>query len=201
MLRNIYEANIELDNIITTRNMDALDLKAAQNYSIQAVIDVNTPAAKNFATTDVTVLANTITEVAHGYTTGLKGQFSTTTTLPAGLSLITDYFIVVVDADTYKVSDTLAHALAGTNIIDITDQGTGTHTFTPTAIAGASVTHQKSNDGTNWTNIASATSITADAVVWFTDSAPTYRYARLVYTLTAGRMSTDNYVFGKGEEL
>lgn len=139
---------------------------------------------------------------SHGLTTGLKGQLTTTGTLPTGLSGGTDYYIIVVDANTVKFASSLANALAGTDI-DITGEGDGRHTFTPTSLAGATVTLQKSNDydpitgGGNFDAVASATSITADGNVWFEIDKPKYKYARLSYTLTAGRLSTDNYFVGK----
>ena len=58
-----------------------------------------------------------------------KVQFTTTTTLPTGLSLATDYWIVRISATTCKVSTSLDNAIAGTYIA-YTDAGTGTHTLT-----------------------------------------------------------------------
>lgn len=56
-------------------------------------------------------------------------QFTTSGTLPAGLSLATTYFLIPQSATTYKVATTLVNALAST-AIDITDAGSGTHTMT-----------------------------------------------------------------------
>lgn len=58
-----------------------------------------------------------------------KVQFTTTTTLPTGLSLATDYWLVRVSATTANVATSLANAIAGT-VIAYTDAGTGTHTLT-----------------------------------------------------------------------
>lgn len=58
-----------------------------------------------------------------------KVRFTTTTTLPAGLSLATDYWLVRQSATTANVATSLANARAGT-FVDITDAGTGTHTLT-----------------------------------------------------------------------
>lgn len=58
-----------------------------------------------------------------------KVRFTTTTTLPAGLSLNTDYYLIRQTATTAKVATSYANALAGT-AVDITDAGTGTHTLT-----------------------------------------------------------------------
>lgn len=153
--------------------------------------------------TELNLTNNTLSIPSHGLPSGLKGQVSTSVTLPTGLSAATDYFVIVVDASTIKLATSLANALAGT-AIDLTGEGAGQHTFTPTALAGASVTLQKSNDynaiqsvGT-WDNVAVATSITADANIWFEISNPGYAYARLSYTVTAGSMNTDNFTIVKG---
>lgn len=177
-------------SVITTDYSDTIDLERAESLSIHAVIDVNTPSAAVCASaTDINATTNLFTSVAHGFVTGLKVQVTTSTTLPTGISAITDYFIVKIDADTFKLSDTLAHALAGTNLIDISDVGTGNQTFTPVAIAGGSIELQKSNDGTNFVIEGSATNVTADANVFLEKDRPTFKFARVKLTLTAGSIS------------
>lgn len=198
----------QLDEITATMNTDAVDLEnagAVEALIAIAAVVVATPAAKAFATTDVDVDEDTITEVAHGFKTGLKGQFTTTTTLPDGLSLITDYFVIRTDADTYQVATSLANALAGT-AVDLIDDGTGTHTFTPTSIAGGTVKPQASEDGTNWFDIKSpegvalSQNITVTANFMFNIPFAFYKYFRMAYGLTAGYLTTTTTVVGKGRE-
>jgi len=55
-------------------------------------------------------------------------QVSTTTTLPAGLSAATDYYVIKVSDLTCKLATSYANAVAGTQV-NITDAGTGTHTI------------------------------------------------------------------------
>lgn len=196
-LVNLLEKNYSISDIITTQYSDIIDLSGYKSISVQSVITVDTPAADDLEAVDTD--EDTATLTAHGLTTGIKGQLTTTDTLPAGLATSTDYFIIVVDDDTVQFSDTLAHALAGTDAANITDAGTGTHTFTPTALAGATLEYQKSNDGVHFDAIASATSITATANDWFEKEEPTYRYLRLKYTLTAGRMQTANHAYAEGK--
>lgn len=97
------------------------------------------------ATTDVTgtgsrVLINTNTFTAssssgllltytNDFASGTKVRFTTTTTLPTGLSLNTDYWLVRVSATTARVATSYANYIAGT-VIAFTDAGTGTHTLT-----------------------------------------------------------------------
>lgn len=87
--------------------------------------DANNAAAQTFtaATTDI------CTATAHGLATGDRVRLTTTTTLPAGLSLATDYYVSKIDADTFKLATTRALAVSGT-FVDITGTGTGTHTIT-----------------------------------------------------------------------
>lgn len=64
-------------------------------------------------------------------TTGVAVTVSSTGTLPAGLSAGTNYFVIRVDqgAGTFKLATNITNADAGT-AINITDNGTGTHTVT-----------------------------------------------------------------------
>ena len=149
----------------------------------------------------VNVANNTITLAAHGYTTGLKGQIAIDAgSLPTGLSGSTDYFVIVVDANTVKLAASLADALAGT-AIDIEDQGTAdkTLTFTPTSIAGGVVHLEGSNDRATWfdiTNMTANITATGSAVWHVTDAA--YIFTRVNATLTAGQITIAGVIAQKG---
>lgn len=161
-------------------------------YSVIVAVTNSAPAAGTFtcAVTDI------CTKAAHGYLTGLKIQASTTTTLPAGLSLTTDYFVIKLSASTFSLATSLALAQAGT-AIDITDTGTGTHTITPTALAGASLKLQGSMDGTTYVDLpimasgdaSKSASITATANFYLDEKQLNVNYVRVYYTLTAGQLS------------
>lgn len=88
-------------------------------------------AAKNIGSINTT--SNVITITAHGFKTGVKVQATTTTTLPGGISALTDYYVINLTNNTIALAETLAKALAGTKL-DITSSGTGTHTLTPTTL-------------------------------------------------------------------
>lgn len=66
---------------------------------------------------------------ANDFVSLTKVRFTTTTTLPTGLALNTDYWLVRVSATTARVATTLANAKAAT-VVAFTDAGTGTHTLT-----------------------------------------------------------------------
>lgn len=81
-----------------------------------------TAAATDIITaTDNTILTNTGTAVV----------FTTSDTLPAGLSTKTTFYMIYQTSTTFKVATSLANAFAGT-AVDITDTGTGTHTVSVT---------------------------------------------------------------------
>jgi hypothetical protein len=75
-------------------------------------------AAFTAATTDI------ITSAAHGLSNGDLLQLTTATTLPAGLSLATNYYVIDAATDTFNLS-----ASPNGPSVNITDTGTGTHTY------------------------------------------------------------------------
>lgn len=154
---------------------------------------------------EVNVADNEITIPAHGLNTGLKGQLTSTGTLPAGVTTSTDYFVIVVDANTIQLATTLANAIAGT-AIDLTDQGSSAavNTFTATALAGGTIKLQQSNVAepteSDWSDLGSATNITADGLVYLEKDRPTAKWVRSYITLTAGNISADLNIIGKGDK-
>ena len=88
----------------------------------------------SFASTDVVVATDTITVPTNtSLYDGTVVRLTTTGTLPTGLSLATDYFVVRVSATTIRLATTIANALAATPVVvDITAQGSGTNTVTVT---------------------------------------------------------------------
>lgn len=89
--------------------------------SLEATIFSPTAVLQATFTAAVT---NIITANAHGLSEGDCIWVSTTTTLPAGLSASTNYYVRDVTTNTFKVS-----ATPGGTEVDITNTGTGTHTF------------------------------------------------------------------------
>lgn len=167
-----------------TQCLDGID-----NFSVQSVYTDATPAAKVFPSSGVSTGNNTLTLASHGLSTGIVGQFTTSDTLPTGISAMTDYYIIRVDANTVAIATSLDNAVAGTKV-DITTQGVGDQTFTPTALAGATLKLQASNDNTNWTDIPDASySISASGNSIINVDGAAYRYVRAVFTPGSGALS------------
>jgi hypothetical protein len=193
-------------NITSSDGTNVINTSTNQSTSIVAsgVIDVVAPDAAVLASaTDVTNGAPGIlfTKAAHGLYTGLVGQFTTSNTLPKGLSLATNYYVIRVSATTFKVATTLANAIANTAVA-YTNTGTGNQTFTPTALAGASITLQGSSDydlvGANsarWVQVNSfTTTITADGTFNYELDYLRYPVYRLYVAVTSGMVNFTNLV-------
>lgn len=158
-----------------------------------------TPLATG-ANPEVDVADSEFTIPSHGFTTGLKVQGTTTGTLPDPLQLATDYFVIVIDANTIQLAASLADALAGTPI-ELVDQGSNgaVNTLTAVALAGATFLVQKSNNQVDWIDVAAATSVTVDGTVMVSDTAIGYRYIKVIKTLTAGLVDMSASLIVLGE--
>lgn len=80
-------------------------------------------AAKTFTADAAT---ETFTSNAHGYANGTAVALNSSATLPTPLVARRTYYIASVTANTFRLAYTAADAIAGVNLIAITDAGTGT---------------------------------------------------------------------------
>lgn len=181
---------LNLTEATQTINTEIVDVSNSETITVVCNITNDNPTAKTFTADPAT---DQLAISAHGYKTGLKGQVSTTLTLPGGLAAATDYFVIVVDSNNIKLATTHANAVVGI-AIDITTAGTGVQTFTPTALAGGSVKLQYSLDEITWIDVQPSTAITASMVFSLIVDRFAYPKIRLLYELTAGQLSLVNKV-------
>lgn len=99
-------------------------------YPITTTTTITSQATINSTTFTVNAGTDLLTYAGYDIPTFSRVRLTTTTTLPAGLSLATDYYTIRASATTCTLATSLANAVAGT-FVDITDTGTGTHTITP----------------------------------------------------------------------
>lgn len=102
-------------------------------YRVTSVTTITSQALTNTlaqtnAITAVDTAGDYVDHTAYNLLTGTRVQLTTTTTLPAGLSLATDYYLIRVSDTRCQFATSYANAIAGT-AIDITTTGTGTHTI------------------------------------------------------------------------
>lgn len=106
----------------------ALNAVAGKNYTA-AFSPLASLAGQNF--TVLSQAGGTLTITGHGLHTGDGPvQLTTTGSLPTGLSTLTNYWVIKIDANTIALATSLANALAGTVIV-LSSNGSGTNTETP----------------------------------------------------------------------
>jgi len=98
-------------------------------HRVTTVTTTTAQSTVNSNTFTATSSSGLLLTFANDWNTFQKVRFTTTTTLPTGLALNTDYWLVRVSATTARVATSYANAIAGT-VIAFTDAGTGTHTLT-----------------------------------------------------------------------
>ncbi len=187
---------------------DVFDASVYANNAPESLVwtgtaDVNTPsAAVSASASQVTsssgLLFTNTTQNNFGF--GLVVQFTTSTTLPTGISAATDYYVVPISSSTYKVATSLANAIAGT-VVAYTNTGTGDQTATPVALAGCTCILQGSNDqGTTWATVPNSTqTITADADWVYELDYIRYAAFRTYISMTTGQVSvTKNQIGYRG---
>ncbi len=85
--------------------------------------------SKTFPAAAVIVAADTFTIANHGFTVGRLVQIVNPGTLPGGIVALTDYYVIVINANTIQVATSYTDALLGTQV-PIASQGVGTNTIT-----------------------------------------------------------------------
>jgi hypothetical protein len=183
--------SVLVNEAVATSQSLVVDLGSVAGLSVQVTYSNVAPSAAAVAAASVNATDNTFTKTAHGFVTGLKGQFTTTAAdLPDGISTSTDYFIIKVDADTFKVATSLANAVAGT-AVDLLDAGTGTHTFTATTSTSNVCKLQVSNDGVEYEDLGSYTvTIATSAGNEFWNVGELHaKYLKVLYTPSAGQIN------------
>lgn len=106
-----------------------VDLQGYYRLATTNVTGTTTRTLINSNTFTASSSSGLLLTYTNDFNTYTKVRFTTTTTLPTGLSLATDYWLVRVSATTARVATSLANAIAGT-VVAFTDAGTGTHTMT-----------------------------------------------------------------------
>lgn len=114
-------------------------------YRVTSTTTITSQALTNTLSSFSTFTADAGTDICTHSNINLfpytRVQLTSSGTLPAGLSLATDYYVIKVSDTTCKLATSYANAVAGTNV-DITGTGTGTHTINtllPRYTSGAGV--------------------------------------------------------------
>ena len=107
---------------------------AIENAQAGDIAIQTTATSFSVAPASVNTGADTITIASHGANTGDGLTYTQGTTAIGGLSTNTKYFAIKVDDNTIKLATTKSNA-TNNQIITLSGQGTGTHTFTTDGVA------------------------------------------------------------------
>ncbi len=189
----------------TTSNSGAYNVALGTDVSFQSNYTDTTPGAKSFVAanvkTNVQSPASSITITTHGFFTGLKVAL-TGTNLPTGLSA-TNYWVIVIDANTISLASSLANALLGTKVA-ITGAGTTADAALTPATLSQVIKLQQSADGVTYFDVSGDTvTVTGAGNTLWAISPVTTQYYQVVVTPTTGSMTYTVLVnlFNRGYSL
>ena len=198
----ITSSAVQASGIVRVRSLYPAIAQYPLSVSNTSYLTPSQNYLSNGSATDVSVPNDTITENAHGFSTGLSVLYATVSgTAPTGLTTGTTYYVIRDDANTYRLATSAVNASAGTDI-DITAlTGAGSFTVTPLAFAAGSAGFkwQGSNDNSNFSDLAvsSITYSSPDNQLWDMGEY-NYRYIRVNFTgPTTGGIDLDVIMNGR----
>ena len=106
--------------------------------TIKGTLDCTTTTVVAASSTTVNTTTDNITAASHGLRTGQIVDAITASSLPTGLAVNTQYFVIAVDKDTIALATSLANAQAGTKI-DLTGAGAGNLTLRNNAFGAVEI--------------------------------------------------------------
>jgi hypothetical protein len=116
-------SSMGISDLTTFNEVTAISLavlNAASNNLYQTTVAGNTTMTNTvvnpFLVLNANLTANTLTVNNNGYSTGDSIQFTTTSSLPAPLGAGVMYFVIVVNANSFKIATTQSNAYAGIGI-------------------------------------------------------------------------------------
>lgn len=121
-----------------TKGTPVVDLMSYQ--VIAGMMHLHWQYEEDVIATEATFTADKDTDIftvsTHGFRTGIKVRVSNAGgALPTGLAAATDYYVSVINANTFYLCESYYKAL-NVDYINITTNGTGTNTVTPQAVKG-----------------------------------------------------------------
>jgi hypothetical protein len=160
-----------------------------------------TYSAVSFSTNAYTIGGSVITAASHGFTTGIEVLLAATEgTVPSPLVTGTTYFAIAYTADSIQLATTSAQAFSGDPIV-LLAKGTGTQTYSLTALAAVgntTLTYSGSNDGTNFfsLSVSSVIVLGSPTNTWQYDFTEfNYSILRLAITApTVGAITVQDYI-------
>jgi hypothetical protein len=174
----------------------------------QYTVSVSTPAFvlsspyfSGGSATDISVADDEITQVSHGYSTGLDLLFRKVSgTTPTGLTAEATYYAIRTGVNSYKLAGASTAAVAGTAVNITATTGSGSFSLIPLAKSGSAVfDFSASNDNTNWIDLAISSTTAANSGTFASNlAAYAYRYIKMTFTApTTGGLDIQAILSGR----
>lgn len=175
------------------------NLEYSTGFAIIASATDTTPSPFTFLPTDI-LMSMFIIKNNHGCETGLKVRFSSSGTLPSGLSAGVDYYLIRNTSDALEVASSLQNAFDGVGITFGSD-GTGTHTITPEAAVTPTITLEASLDLEVWAPI-SGINVPLTATPYLIESETAYyHYLKVIVNVEGGQYNLYSKLMSKGQQI
>lgn len=142
------------------------------------------------------VSLNSFSVTSHGYETGLKVRFTTSGSLPTGLSLLTDYYLIKISADTLMVASSQVNALNG-EFLTISG-GSGTHTISVQSFSGAYLLLEASLDGEKWIELQDSYRKITSKTQMIEHETAFYHYVNVKIIIDSGQYNFYSKIMLKG---
>jgi len=163
---------------------DSINLEMCEHICFVIQNEVQVLAEVEFDDTDI--VGDKIFVFPHPYVNGTKVRFTTTGTLPTGLSLATDYYLTNVNGFGFEVASSKANAIAGTNIEF--SGGSGTHTVVPQAYSTLNCVLEAAIEPDVWAELSASLvqSSKTENLIYELNN-PVYKFIRMKCTIESGQ--------------
>lgn len=142
------------------------------------------------------VSLNAISISGHGYKTGLKVRFTTSSSLPTGLSLATDYYLIRISDNTLMVASSQEDAVNGEYLV--ISGGSGTHTINVQTFEPCFVKLQGSLDNLVWFDIGDSLQEIKDTVTYLEHETAFFHYLKCSIINESGQRQIYSKIMVKG---
>lgn len=175
--------------------------KSALPARVGTILSVLTQAGTTmtFTAGDVSVPSNYVTISNHGLVTGQMVQLTTSGSLPTGLSLATDYYVIRISSSTFRFATSAWNAFQGTGIT-MSGAGTGTNTVTSQYVEGTQADSKDTVMQAYYLTSLFAQSQNGACNFWFIEgdeiytSSPNCKVVYTDYTLTSSPQAPQSYL-------
>jgi len=179
---------------------DPISLDDAAGFALVSVATDVTPANTEFESDDVSFALSLIVINTHAMETGLRVKFTTTGTLPSGLTVGVEYYVIRNTENIIRLATSLDNAKNMT-YLTLADAGVGTHTISPVIGTKPTIHLEATIDGTVWAKITNSVHPISSIPVMIEHEAAYYHKVRSIITIEYGQYLINSKIMVRGEPI